>query len=135
MKNLLLAVISLVMLTGTFNLATAAGSDDGDLVGYLALEPAFIMNIPDGNKLYFLQVNAQLKINPPEAVDKVALHTPVIRHRIILLLNTQRVLDLYSTVGKERLRKQALAEIREVLKDKIGNIEIENILFSNFIIK
>ena len=137
MKNLTAYIVTLIFLCNVIVPAYAASNGGGGekATGYLALDPPFTVNIPDENSLRFLQVAVQLKINPPEAATSVIEHSSAIRHNMILLLSEQRAQDLYSTVGKERLRGKALKEIRTILQGKIGEAEIENIFFTTFIIQ
>lgn len=121
------------------SLSVTAGGGGGNKPvegpGYLPLKPPFVVNINDGKRSRFLQVKIQLKLSDMTKSPKIIHHDSVIRHTMLMLLSGQDARELYSTVGKERLRVKALEAIRTALKDEIKDLPIDDLYFTNFIIQ
>lgn len=140
MKRLVSFFVTITLLgLSSFALASAGGGGGGDAPadgpGYLPLKPAFVVNIRDGKKSRFLQVQIQLKLSDMSKSEKILHHDSIIRHTMLMLLSGQNASDLYSTVGKERLRVKALDGIKAALKDEIKDLPIDDLYFTNFIIQ
>ncbi len=138
MKKLatLLGTLLLLCFT-TLSMASVDSGGDAEAKGsgYLPLKPAFVVNIQDGKRSRFLQVQIQLKLSDMSMSEKILHHDSIIRHTMLMLLSGQKAMDLYSTVGKERLRVKALEAIRTALKDEIKHLPIDDLYFTNFIIQ
>jgi len=137
MKNIgtLLAALSLLILSSFTQAAGGGSSKPVEGPGYLPLKPAFVVNIRDGKRSRFLQVEMQLKLSDMTQGEKILHHDSIIRHTMLMLLSGQEALDLYSTTGKERLRVKALKEVRAALNKEIKNLPIDDLYFTNFIIQ
>jgi len=137
MKNIgtLLAALSLLILSSFTQAAGGGSSAPVEGPGYLPLKPAFVVNIRDGKRSRFLQVEMQLKLSDLTQSEKILHHDSIIRHTMLMLLSGQEALDLYSTTGKERLRIKALEEIRTALKKEFKELPIDDLYFTNFIIQ
>lgn len=136
----LIPLLSVIVLLCFSSLAVAvadkeADDSEGGGTGYLPLEPAFVVNIFDGGRTRFLQVQIQLKLSNMAQSETILHHESVIRHAMLMLLSGQKTMELYSSVGKERLRVKALKAVRAALKDKIKKISVDNLYFTNFIIQ
>jgi len=119
-------------------LAMAAGGGSSKPVegpGYLPLKPAFVVNITDGKRSRFLQVQMQLKLSDMKQSEQILHHDSIIRHTMLMLLSGQEATELYSTTGKERLRVKALESIRAALKPEFSKLPIDDLYFTNFIIQ
>lgn len=136
MKNIYLLISSLLLLAFTqssFAVSSGGGSAEG--AQYVAIDPPFVVNLVDGNTLRFMQVTAQLKVANDEAATAIQTHISVIRHTMLMLLGDQRVRDMYTTRGKEKLRQESIQEVKTVLKDYTDTGSIENIYFTGFIVQ
>ena len=124
MKNIgtLLAALSLLILSSFTHAAGGGSSAPVEGPGYLPLKPSFVVNIRDGKRSRFLQVEMQLKLSDMTQSEKILHHDSIIRHTMLMLLSGQEALDLYSATGKERLRVKALEEIRTALKKEFKKI-------------
>jgi len=131
----LVTLLTLITTLGLSSMAFAAEEEPATGAGYLPLKPAFVVNIKDGKRSRFLQVQIQLKLSDMSKSDKILHHDSIIRHTMLMLLSGQEAMELYSTVGKERLRVKALEGIRTALKDEIKDLPIDDLYFTNFIIQ
>jgi len=131
-----LIAVALVSLS-SLSVASAGGGSSAPLEGpgYLPLKPAFVVNIADGKRSRFLQVEIQLKLSDMKLGEKILHHDSIIRHTMLMLLSGQDAMELYSSVGKERLRIKALDGIKAALKGQIEPLPIEDLYFTNFIIQ
>jgi len=136
MKKILGFVTALLLLFGSSqSFAVSGGDQPTSGPGYLELSPPFTVNVNDGDRLRFLQVQVQFKLSDVKISEKLLHHDSIIRHTMLMLLSGQEANDLYSATGKERLRKQALNEVLEALKPELEQPLIEDMYFTNFIIQ
>jgi flagellar FliL protein len=59
---------------------------------------------------------------------------PLIRNNLLLLMSNRDYQSLMSREGKDKLRQEALTEIRAVQK-KQGGADIEDLLFTSFVVQ
>lgn len=102
---------------------------------YIALDPAFVVNLDDEQASRFLQVQIEVMTRNKDAVEKVPQHLPRIRSALLLLLGQQTVSDLQSREGKEKLQAQVLDEINAILAAETGEGDIEAVYFTSFVIQ
>lgn len=102
---------------------------------YIALDPAFTVNLKGGARTQFLQTNVEIMTYEPKMAELVVKHMPVIRNALVMLLSSKEAKDLDSREGKESLRSEALATIREVLQEKTGSNGIEGVFFTSFVMQ
>lgn len=102
---------------------------------YIALDPAFVVNLEDEQSARFLQVQIEVMTRDPHAVEQVTRHAPRIRSALLLLLGQQKAAVLQTREGKEALQAQVLAEIQNILKAETGESAIEAVYFTSFVIQ
>ena len=136
MKNLYQLVLSLGLLVfSQLSLGASGGGNTAEGTQYVPIAPPFVVNITDGNKLRFMQVTAQFKVTNAEAAATIQAHISAVRHAMLMLLAEQKIHDMYTTRGKEKLRKKCLKEVKTVLSDYTDTKSIENIYFTGFIVQ
>jgi flagellar FliL protein len=82
----------------------------------------------------FLQISMEVMARDQKAIDAVQKNAPLIRNNLLLLMSNRNYQSLMSREGKEKLRQEALAEIRAVEK-KEGGPDIEDLLFTSFVVQ
>lgn len=102
---------------------------------YIAMDPAFVVNLADADTVKYLQADVQLQTRDPETAAAIALHTPLIRNRLLLLFGQQTSQQLVGRAGKERLQAQALNEVRSVLKAQHAADKVDALLFTSVVIQ
>lgn len=103
---------------------------------YVALDPPFVVNFEAGGQVRFLQVAAQAMTRDPAAAELVKRHDPMVRNALLLLLAGQRYETVATREGKEALRRQALDEVRAVVKAQGGDgAKIEDLYFTSFVMQ
>lgn len=102
---------------------------------YLALQPAFVVNLADEEAARYLQVDIEVMARSSAALNEVERHLPRIRNSLLLLLGSRSVSDLADRAGKEQLQADVTAEIQRVLTAETGQGQIEAVYFSNFVMQ
>lgn len=108
---------------------------DTSIVIYHQFEPAFVVNFEDNNVVRFLQVGMSAMTHDQSVIDELNKHDPAIRNNLVLLFSSQTYQDLSTREGKEGLRKKALKEIQDILKENTGDPGVEQIYFTSFVIQ
>lgn len=111
------------------------GKDEG-ANEYMELKPPLITNYGGPGPTHFLKAEITLRVGKtPETREVIAHHMPRIRHELIMLLSRQNETDLESMEGKEKLRQDALGTIQKFLEAETGKKNVEDLLFTNFVIQ
>ncbi len=82
-----------------------------------------------------MQATIQVMTREPEIEQAVTAHMPVIRNSIVLLLSSLSMEDVAGIEGKEKLRAQVLAKIREILQERTGKPGVDEVYFTSFVIQ
>ena len=82
----------------------------------------------------FLQITMEVMAHDQKAIDSVQKNMPLIRNNLLLLMSNRNYQSLMSREGKDKLREEALAEIRAVQK-KQGGEDIDDLLFTSFVVQ
>ena len=118
--------------------AGAAGhggeGEAGAAAAYYAIDPPLVVNFEDGSAVRFLQITMVLMAHDQKAIDSVQKNIPLIRNNLLLLMSNRNYQTLMSREGKEKLRQEALAEVRAVQK-KEGGSDIDDVLFTSFVVQ
>ena len=102
---------------------------------YLAIAPAFVVNLQDSGSLRFLQVGVEVMTHQRQVIDALNLNMPQVRDRLVMLLSSQTYKSVSTLQGKERLRKEALAQIRQVIQKEIGEPGVDAVYFTSFVMQ
>jgi flagellar FliL protein len=101
---------------------------------YFAIDPPLVVNFEEGSAVRFLQITMEVMARDQKAIDSVQKNVPLIRNNLLLLMSNRNYEELMSREGKEKLRQEALTEIRSVQK-KEGGPPIEDLLFTSFVVQ
>ncbi len=103
---------------------------------YVALEPAFVVNLDGGGASRFLQVEVQLMTRDATSATDLETHAPAIRANLLMLFSQQQADSLGSRAGKEKLQAAALAEVNRLLKAETGKPKAaEALMFTSFVMQ
>lgn len=102
---------------------------------YLDMQPAFVVNFNVEGRTRYLQVSMAAMGRDAAAMDKLKVHMPVLRNRLVMLLAGQDFKALLTPLGKELLLQQALASVQELAQKETGSPVIEQVLFTNFVLQ
>lgn len=101
---------------------------------YLALEPAFVVNLNgpiDGPR--YLQVEIQLMTRDPVALKNLQSNAPAIRAHLLMLLSQVQPEQIHTRADKEKLQAAALTEVKKLMSAETGSPSAENLLFTSFV--
>ena len=101
---------------------------------FLSLE-TFTVNLEPENSDQHLQTNLTLKVGDNEAVNKIKLHMPEVRNRVLLLLSSKTASQIATVEGKKKLASELLAEINQPFEEGSGGQAVEGVLFTSFVIQ
>jgi flagellar FliL protein len=117
--------------------AAAHGGEEGGsgkAAVYYAIDPPLVVNFEDGSVVRFLQITMEVMAHDQKAIDSVQKNIPLIRNNLLLLMSNRNYQSMMSREGKEKLREEALAEIRAVQK-KEGGPDVDDLLFTSFVVQ
>lgn len=103
-------------------------------VAYYSLRPDLVANIK-GKRSKFARCAIQLMTSQKERIEDIELHTPALRHELLLLLSEQNGKTLKTQEGKEKFRQDALAAVQGVIKAQTGAPIVENLFFTSFFVQ
>jgi flagellar FliL protein len=101
---------------------------------YYAIDPPLVVNFEEGAAVRFLQIAMEAMAKDQKALDAVAKNVPLIRNNLLLIMSNRDYQTLMTREGKEKLRQEALAEVRAILK-KEGSPPIDDLLFTSFVVQ
>lgn len=102
---------------------------------YLAFDPPLVASLEDKGSIRFLQVTVELMARDEKIIANIETHMPVIRNNLLMLLGGQTVSSLTNREEKEKLRKQALAEVQKIMKANTGEAGVEDLYFTSFVVQ
>ena len=143
-----------LMISSTTSYASGGGGGGAAIAdgkaNYFTLEPAFVVNIIDGNSMRFMQLAVDLMSMDSHAIQAVQDHRAPIRHELLMMFAHRDISDVLGLKQREKLRQEALEKIQETLAkyaeiDSSGTAEtedghkyptgIQEVLFTNFVIQ
>lgn len=134
-----ITTISYLLLICFCNLSIAADEEDKPaekIPGYVSLGDPMVLNLStNSRKLTFLQIKADVLVKDDNAKEVVESHIPAIRHQLIVLLSEQSAAAMKTPVKREEIRQQATNEIRGMLNEMANNNDVEEVLFSSFLVQ
>lgn len=106
---------------------------------YVPLDPAFVVNFQDKkHRTKFLKAEISVVAKTPKVQEAISAHMPAVRNSIVMLLSRQVYEDLMSTEGKEKLRTDALDEVKAIMKKTAGKKVgkgVEDLYFSSLVMQ
>lgn len=103
---------------------------------YVPVEP-FTVNLQPGESGadQYLQVAFTLQVAGVEEMTVVKDNMAKVRSRMLLLLSSKRAADINTPEGKVQLAKEIIAQLREPFEERGPQQEVEDVLFTSFIIQ
>jgi len=123
-------------ITAIVPVAGASGHGDAEAKAdvFLPIDPPLVVNFEDGSAVRFLQIAMTLMCKDQKGLDSANKNMPMIRNNLLLLMSNRDYQSLMSREGKEKLRNEALAEVRAVQKKQNGE-EVDDLLFTSFVVQ
>lgn len=102
---------------------------------YHAFDPAFVVNLSDGDSMRFLQVELQVMTRDEEVPPALGRHEPVLRNDLLLLFGSQDYKELETREGRLNLQQASLNEIIRVLDAEGEPSAVEAVYFTSFVMQ
>ena len=106
---------------------------------YVPLAPAFVVNFQDKKKhTKFLKAEISVVAKTAKVQEAITAHMPAVRNSLVMLLSRQVYEDLMSNEGKEKLRTEALDEVKAIMKKTAGKKVgkgVEDLYFSSLVMQ
>ena len=83
----------------------------------------------------YLRADVTVTVDGIAGASATKYHLPALRHALVMLLSSQEEADVATNTGRERIREEALAQLRAILEAEEGEPFIEDLLFTNFIVQ
>ena len=100
---------------------------------YHELAPSIVINLNKGGN--YIRCDIQLMTRDEASYEMIKLHSPALRHHLLLLLTEQDGKRLKSPKGKESLRKKALITVNKALREIVKETTIEALFFTSFFVQ
>ncbi len=109
----------------------------GGVVRYVELKPTFVTNygISDNGRLRYIKADVTVRVSNKDAEYAARYHLPALRNTLVMLLSRQDESTVSSASGRETIKAEALAEVREILQAEEGDPFIEDLMFTNFVVQ
>jgi flagellar FliL protein len=103
---------------------------------YVPVEP-FTVNLQPGENGgdQYLQVAFTLEVGGLEEKENVKNNMAKVRSRMLLLLSGKHAAEINTPEGKQQLAKEIIAQLKEPFEDRGSPQDIEDVLFTSFIIQ
>lgn len=116
--------------------AALADLESKDPALYEGIHPPLLINFTDARgKSRFLQISLELMTREQRVVDAIKNHNAVIRNNLILLYGDIDYETVTTRHGKQQMLADALAEVRKVLAERIGDEGVEAVYFTNLVVQ
>ncbi|GAB6068335.1 hypothetical protein JCM13664_16540 [Methylothermus subterraneus] len=102
-------------------------------IEYLPLIPQLIVNL--AGRHHYLRANVQLMIQGKEALERIQPYVPVVRHTLITLFSNLPPEQLSDVGEREKLRQEALSQVRKALAQYTDSDGIKDLLFTEFLVQ
>jgi len=134
MKVLISILIVFCVLLPGLSRANSGGGESGPSP-YVALEPPFVVNLKANDRIRFLQIKSQVKLNDADSAPLLVHHMAMVRHTLLMLFSEQNEKAIRTLEGKEALREESLNALQQVLEEETGDSLVEQIYFTDFVIQ
>lgn len=101
---------------------------------FYSIRPVFVVNI-DSTKVKFLQVSVDVMSRDKVSIEEIVEHLPLIQNDLISLFGKAKYEHVKTIKGREKLRKDALDVIKNILKREGSKAIIEDVLFTSFVMQ
>lgn len=114
---------------------TEAGGEAAKTSTYVDFEQPVVVNFMDDGQLRYLQIGISVLVKDSKTVEDIKHHMPMIRNNLVMLFSGQTRDAIISRDGKEKIRKDAEAEVQKVLKEQTGKPGIKSLFFTSFVMQ
>jgi len=114
--------------------AEAAPAGNGEAT-YKTIDPAFVVNIQDGPRFRFLQVEVDVMTRDATGFARLDKVMPRVKSELTMLFGSLQRENVQTIEGQKALQAQALDVINTVLKEETGRSGIDAVYFTKFVVQ
>jgi flagellar basal body-associated protein FliL len=107
----------------------ASSAESGPPVGSTLTLETFVVNLNGGGARSYLRVGIALELSRPPSKEEMPV--PLIRDTILSVLSTTRPEQLTQPDGKTQLK----AAILQALKDRVPQLGVQDVYFTEFLVQ
>lgn len=112
----------------------ASDAEIGDAL-YVAMPRPFVFSVPGIDRERLVQVKVQLLVRGLDAEQLAKKHIPLVEGTLLKTFSSSTAEELVSLSGKERVREQALTDVRQAFLEVEGDSIVEQVLFTGFVLQ
>jgi flagellar FliL protein len=102
-------------------------------ISYYQIKPSLVANLASGGR--YIRCDIQLMTKDDAFLEELKIHDPAIRHTLLLLLSEQDGMTIKKPDGKESLRKKALKQVNDLMKEQTGKAGLDALFFTTFFVQ
>jgi flagellar protein FliL len=114
--------------------AFAENPETGPVLEYIAMEPHFIVNLQGARRSY-LKTDIRLLVEGKESAETIKVHSPALRHSLIMLISEYSSGLLETAEQREEFRRKALQESRATLDQYASGKGLIDLFFTEFLVQ
>jgi flagellar FliL protein len=126
----LLLALSLIAMTPS---VLPGEEETAPSIEYLPLQPKLIVNL--AGRHHYLRADVQLMIQGKQRLEEIQKYLPAIRHALIMLLSNLSPEQATDVEAREKLRQEALQEVRKVLDQYAQSQGLKDLFFTEFLVQ
>lgn len=115
--------------------AAEAASAASAEAAYKTIDPAFVVNIQDGPRFRFLQVEVDVMTRDATAFARLDKVMPRVKSELTMLFGSLQRESVQTVDGQKALQAQALTVINTVLQEETGKGGIAAVYFTKFVVQ
>jgi flagellar FliL protein len=101
---------------------------------YVPLEPAFVTNFLDERLRYF-RTDITIRAGDTDTEEAIRKHEFAVRHVLVMLFSRQTMDSFMSAEGRATLQNDATSEVINILNSENAPSEVQNVLFTTFVVE
>jgi flagellar protein FliL len=116
-------------------MVSASDENPAEEVAYYRLYPNLMTNLQQTDKNHFIQIQVEVMTANKTDADSVKYHEPLIRDRLIALLNGKSKRQMRTMDGRKKFQQEALQIVKDIMVAETGTAQIKQVLFTKIIIE
>jgi flagellar FliL protein len=102
---------------------------------YVIMPRPFVFNVPGADRDRLVEIKVQLMMRGSDNVEQTRMHIPLIEGSLLKIFSTANADDLVTEAGKVAIRDSALKAVQKTMQNISGNLTVEEVLFTGFVMQ
>ena len=132
-STLLFLLLSLLLGANLSASEEKEGEQQQKPLRYHKLSPSLISNLSGGAR--YIRCDIQITTRDEAYLEQIELHSPALRHELLMLISDQKGAGLKTPKGKKKFQKTALKALQGVMTELSGSSMIENLFFTSYFVE